>query len=182
MNPSDQSPHDFAMEPDPTSDLIDQLRAELAAKSMELELAQSERDVMQRKYTAALAEVNNTARRGVQSEQQARDMGVRSVMLNVLPVIDHFDFALHQDPSRITTESVISGVTMIKDELLKALATQGAQFVSPQPNDSFDPMMHEAVMQQPAEGIESGNVVRTLRMGFVLAGRTVRPAQVIVAP
>jgi molecular chaperone GrpE len=169
-------------EPDATADLIDSLNSELAIVKDQLAAAAAERDELGRKYQAALAEMTNAARRARQSEDQARDMGIRSVLLNVLPVIDHFDYALNQDPAKVTAQAVVQGVTMIKEELIRALATQGAGAINPQPNDAFDPMQHEAVIQQPAEGVNPGHIVKTLRMGFTLSGRTVRPAQVIVAP
>lgn len=169
-------------DPDATSDLIDSLQTELSIVKEQVGLLTTERDDLLKRYQAALAEMTNAARRARQSEEQAKDMGVRAVLLNILPVIDHFDFALNQDPAKVTASSVISGVTMIKEELVKALATQGAVLVNPARNAEFDPMQQEAVMQQAADDVEPGHVVQTLRTGFVLAGRTVRPAQVILAP
>ena len=49
------------------------------------------------------------------------------------------------------------------------------------PGDAFDPNRHEAVMQQPAEGIEAGRVAIVLQQGFLLHDRVLRPATVIVA-
>ncbi len=169
-------------DPDVTSDLIDSLRTELSIVKDQLAAQTVERDELFKRYQAALAEMTNAARRARQSEEQAKDMGVRAVLLNILPVMDHFDFALNQDPAKVTASSVIAGVTMIKEELVRALATQGAVLVNPARNAEFDPMQQEAVMQQPADDVEPGHVVQTLRTGFVLAGRTVRPAQVILAP
>jgi len=176
------APDGAERDPDVTSDLIDSLRTELSIVKDQLAAQTTERDELFKRYQAALAEMTNAARRARQSEEQAKDMGVRAALLNILPVIDHFDFALNQDPVKVTAGSVIAGVTMIKEELVKALATQGAVLVNPARNAEFDPMQHEAVMQQAADDVEPGHVVQTLRTGFVLAGRTVRPAQVILAP
>lgn len=170
------------VDPDQTQALIDSLRSELAAVNGELTKALTDRDELQHRTTLLLAEMSNAARRARQSEEQAKEMGVRSVLLNVLPVIDHFDYALNQDPAKVTAQSVISGMTMIKEELIKALAGQGATAVKPDKGEAFDPLKHEAVTQQAAEGVASGHVVQTLRIGFAINGRMIRPAQVIVAP
>jgi molecular chaperone GrpE len=45
----------------------------------------------------------------------------------------------------------------------------------------FDPHVHEALLQQPAEDKESGDVVDVIQKGYTLGGRVVRPARVIVA-
>lgn len=178
----DSAPGDpSGRDPDATSDLIDSLQTELSIVKEQVGLLTTERDDLFKRYQAALAEMTNAARRARQSEEQAKDMGVRAVLLNILPVIDHFDFALNQDPVKVTASSVIAGVIMIKEELVKALATQGAVLVNPARNSEFDPMQQEAVMQQVADDVQPGHVVQTLRTGFVLAGRTVRPAQVILA-
>jgi molecular chaperone GrpE len=79
----------------------------------------------------------------------------------------------------------VGGVRVIRDELMKSLQTHGVGVISPQPGDEFEPGRHEAIMTQPAEGVESGRVVNTFQAGYTLkvsgVERVVRPAKVSVA-
>lgn len=47
--------------------------------------------------------------------------------------------------------------------------------------ESFDPTVHEAVMQQPTDEVEPDHVSMVLRSGFKVGAKVVRAAQVAVA-
>ncbi len=160
--------------PDETAALIDDLSAKVDELTRERDLARDE-------HTRALAEFQNYQRRSLQNEQQAREFGVRGVLQSVMPVIDHFDMALGLDADKSTARQVIDGVTMIKDELLRVLGQHGVALLRPGAGEAFDPQSHEALMRVPAPGIEPGRIVATLRPGYAMHGRVVRPAQVSVA-
>lgn len=133
-----------------------------------------------------IADYQNSQRRALQNEQQAKADGVSRVVSDVATIVDHFDLALGQDPAKVTPEQLIGGVRVIREELIKILSRNGVSLIQPQPNDEFLPGRHEAVMQQPAEGIEPGHIVSTFQPGFLftmLTGeRVIRPAKVAVAP
>ena len=169
-------------DPDTTNDFIEQLRAEIEQLKGDLAKATSERETAQSAWKQTAADFANSSKRAVSNERVAKEMGIRSVLLNIIPVVDYFDLALMQDPAKVTTQQVISGVTMIKEELLKAMTAQGVGVIKPLSNDEYDPHVHEAIMQQAAEGVEAGHVVATLRIGYTLNDVLVRPAQVAVAP
>ena len=64
----------------------------------------------------------------------------------------------------------------------RVLQAQGVTVLAPGPNDEFDPMRHQAVMQENRKGVEPGRIVDTLQAGYVMGDRIVRPAMVSVAP
>jgi molecular chaperone GrpE len=161
-------------DPDQTAALIDQLQAELAH-------VRQERDIAQAAYKQSLADFANYQRRSLVSEQQAREQAIRRVLESVIPVVDHFEMALSQNPETATAQSVIEGVSMIRDELVRALSSQGVGVIKPAPGETFDATRHKAILQQVVDGAEAGTIVSTVRIGFVLDNRVVRPAEVIVA-
>lgn len=161
--------------PDETAALIDELQKQV-------ETLRTERDEARDHCTRVMADYANSQKRAVANEQQARDQGTRGLLYSIMPIVDHFDMALGQDPGKASARDVIQGVGMIKDELLRALSAHGVGLIRPAPNDDFDPTRHEAVTQQAADGVEPGRVVSTLRVGYTLADKVVRPAQVSVAP
>ncbi|MCE2966884.1 MAG: nucleotide exchange factor GrpE [Phycisphaerales bacterium] len=166
---------DAHADPDATASLLDELQDTIRRLT-------SERDAAIDAHKRALADFQNYQRRAIQNEHTAREQGVRSVLTNIIPVLDHFDLALTQDASRSSAKQVIDGVTMIKDELVRVLGNSGVQPIRPGQGSEFDPTRHEAVMHMPAENVPAGKVVMTLRIGYMLGDRLVRPAQVAVAP
>jgi molecular chaperone GrpE len=138
------------------------------------------------KLLRTIADYQNSQRRALQNEQQAKADGVSRIVSDVAVVLDHFDLALGQDPAKVTPEQLIGGVRVIREELVKILSRNGVTLIQPQPNDEFQPGRHEAVMQQPADGIHPGHIVATFQPGYLLTmltgERVIRPAKVAVAP
>lgn len=145
-----------------------------------------ELDETKNKLLRTIADYQNSQRRALQNEQQAKADGVSRIVSDVATILDHFDLALGQDPSKVTVDQLVGGVRVIREELLKVLGRNGVSLIEPKPNDEFQPGRHEAVMQQPAEGIEPGHIVATFAPGFLLTmltgERIIRPARVAVAP
>ncbi|MBM4108733.1 MAG: nucleotide exchange factor GrpE [Phycisphaerae bacterium] len=160
-------------EPD-AGDELEQLRARVD----ELEQAVADAD---NRYKHALADHQNYVRRALQNEAQARMMGVRAAVESLIPTLDHFDHALAMDPESASAQSVIGGVRLIRDEVLKALAAHGVTLVCPERGEEFTPGRHEAVMQQKDTEFPAGRVLVTLQPGYALGDRIVRAAKVIVS-
>lgn len=175
------TPADSAPVNPPSADGPDETAALIEQMDQQIGKLIAERDQAAADHKRALAEFQNYQRRAWQNEQQAREQAVRGVLGSVMSVVDHFDMALNQDPNRTTAAAIISGVTMIKDELLTALTSHGVGLIKPAPGDAFDPTRHEAVMQQPSESVAPGNIISLMRLGYTVNDRVVRPAQVVVA-
>ncbi len=130
----------------------------------------------------ALADYQNFQRRSLENERQAGQQGATRVVRSVLPVLDHFDLALGQNAQDLTVEQLIGGVKMVRDELVKALQLSGLERIDPKPGDEFDPNQHEAMMRQPAEGIDPNHVVAVMQTGYRIGDQVLRPAKVAIAP
>jgi len=90
--------------------------------------------------------------------------------------------ALMQDPEKVSSQMVIDGVKMIRDEFMRMLSGYGVSPINPSVGDEFNPAEHAAMMQQPADGIEPGHISMNMGIGFKLGERVVRPAKVAVVP
>ncbi len=104
------------------------------------------------------------------------------VLRSLLPVVDHFNLALDQDPANLTVDQLLGGLKIVREELVKAMESHGVKRIDPQPGDEFDPRCHEAMMRQPVEGIEPNHIVATLQPGFAAGKFVLRAAKVSVAP
>jgi molecular chaperone GrpE len=161
---------------------LDPFVAQLEAAQQQIAKLEAERDDLNQRYLRTLADYQNSQRRAVSNEKEAKQQGIGSVVMNVLSVLDHFDLALAQDPAKATAESIISGVKVIRDELMKVLQNHGVTVIQPPVNGEFNPSIHQAVVQAQHDDVEPGHIVSTLQPGYMMGDRVIRPAMVSIRP
>jgi molecular chaperone GrpE len=71
-------------------------------------------------------------------------------------------------------------VSATRDQLAEVLANEGLLPVASD-GQPFDPNVHDAVMGQPSEEHEEGTIIQTFQRGYLLNGKPIRPAKVVVA-
>jgi len=147
-----------------------------------VEKLMAERDEAVAAKLRAQADFANFQRRSIENEARARTGGLVQMTRALMPVLDHFDLALAQDHSKLTVEQMAKSIEMTRAELQKALEQNGIARIDPAPGTPFDPMQHDAVMRQPAEGIAPGCVSMRFQTGWRLGESVLRPAKVAVAP
>ncbi|MFG0276119.1 MAG: nucleotide exchange factor GrpE [Phycisphaerales bacterium] len=170
---------------DETDDQRDSASAVDAQEELADELAALRNDIAaaEDRYTRALADFPNSQRRALANESQARDEGASTVVKSVLPVLDHFDLALGQDPEKASAASILEGVKLIKGELLRTLAGHGVSVIEPTAGEELDHHRHEAVGQMSVEDLDAGRIATCLQAGYRVGDRVLRPAKVmVVAP
>lgn len=141
-----------------------------------------QRDENQSKLIRAIADHQNFQRRAMLNEREARTSATQGVVQGLIPLMDQFDMALLLDPEKVTAQTVMDGVKMTRDEFARILNGYGVSIISPQTGDEFEPGIHEAMMQQPAEGIDPGHIAFVMSVGYKLGERVIRPAKVAVVP
>jgi molecular chaperone GrpE len=151
-----------------------------AGDGNDLERLRAERDMLFEKLARAQADFTNSRRRLQQESDQRAQYANASLIKSLLPVIDNFERALAQDPSKTDAATLLKGMQIVHDQWLNELKQQQVQEIVPQPGEAFDPTRHEALMHQPSEHPD-GAVVQTLQKGYALHDRTLRPAQVSVS-
>lgn len=147
------------------------LRAETAeAKLLEYIAAYKEREQDQEAFRVRIAA--DVERR---VEQNFGDLAAE-----LLETLDELDLALSHGENVAAADSLIQGVTMVRDRFLAALERKGIRRVSPS-GESFDPHTAEAVRVDPVDSpAGDGTVTETLRPGYMLGERVIRPARVAV--
>ena len=157
-----------AQEPDTAESAIEELKRQVEER--------------QSAYLRALADFQNFQRRAGENEIRAKDRGIAQLARALVPVLEQMDLALGHDLSAMDSAKLAGAVDMIRRELLKALEGQGIARIEPKPGDEFDPMQHEAVMQQAADGIAPGRVASCFQAGYRFGDAALRPAKVAVTP
>ena len=79
-------------------------------------------------------------------------------------------------------KNFVAGVEMTEKALQTAFERNGLKRLDPIRGAKFDPHVHQAMMEQEAEGVGPGAVVGVMQPGYELFGRVVRPAMVAVTP
>src|SRR5882724_11473248 len=128
------------------------------------------------------AELENVRKQNAQRVQKASRDGMRRVAAELLPALDDFERALaHAEAEEGDEEHhLTAGIRLVQQKMLDALRRAGIEAYSPK-GEPFDPHLHEAVAQQPADGAQPGTVVEVVQNGYRLGDDVLRPARVVVA-
>lgn len=147
----------------------------LAARVEEL---QQELDDAKDQALRTAAEAQNVRRRTEQEATKARKYALEKFVKELLPVVDSLEKALEamQDGSEAHRE----GVAMTLKMQLDVLSKFGVEVVDPH-GEPFDPEYHEAVAMVPNPELDPNSVMDVIQKGYVLNGRLVRPAMVVVS-
>jgi len=132
------------------------------------------------KYLRARAEMQNAARRAANERDDAVRYANAGVLKDLLEVVDDFERAVAAAEQADSTASVIDGVKMVQEKLAKFLRDHQVEPIDAQ-DAPFDPMQHEALLQQPSRDVPAGTVLQQVQRGYRLRDRVLRPAKVIVA-
>jgi molecular chaperone GrpE len=77
-------------------------------------------------------------------------------------------------------KGLAGGVELVQQQLKAALAAHGLKEINPL-GQAFDPHQHEAIAHQPSADVDPEHVIKVVRTGYVLNGRLLRPAAVVVS-
>lgn len=130
------------------------------------------------------AEAENTRRRAERESNDARAYAIQKFARDLLGVADNLSRALQHAPREDADPAVknlVVGLDMTEKELVQAFERNGLKRVDPARGDKFDPNLHQAMMEQPADDVVGGAVLQVMQTGYELMGRIVRPAMVVVA-
>ena len=126
-----------------------------------------------------LAEFENFRRRTEKEKATMFDMGAKSVIEKILPVIDNFERGLASVPADEAEGGFYNGMNMIYKQLLGELDKIGVKPIEAKGKE-FDPNLHNAVMQVQSDEFESGTVAEELQKGYTYHDSVVRHAMVSV--
>jgi molecular chaperone GrpE len=168
----DELPEDVAPE---TADEIEALRAEVAAlKDQALRYA---------------AEAENTKRRAEKEVNDARAFAIQRFARDLFEVADNMQRALQaargsslEGSAEPAVKNLVLGIEMTEKAIATAFERNGLKPIAPARGDKFDPHLHQAMMEQPADDVPPGSVSAVMQTGYELFGRVVRPAMVATTP
>lgn len=123
------------------------------------------------------AELENLRKRTERELENAHKYGLERFLTELLPVKDSLELGLAADAG---TEKLREGTELTLKKFSQALEKFGVTELNPE-GEEFNPEFHEAMTVQESEGQASNTVLTVIQKGYLLNGRLVRPALVIVA-
>lgn len=149
----------------------------------DLKKLQDERDTLFERLARVTADFKNAQKRLEDDKRQAIEYANSALITALLPVIDNFERALAIDPAKTDVQAILKGMELICDQWISVLRSQHVEQINPKPGDKFDPVNHQAIMQQPSEEFKDAKepvVTLLLQKGYTMRSRVLRPAQVAV--
>lgn len=150
---------------------VEETAVESEAEELKKQLEQA-----QDQYQRVLAEYANYKRRTDQEKEQLGAFVKGEALKALLPGIDNLERAITAPDG----PEYRRGVEMVICQFMEALVALGLEEISPL-GEVFDPELHNAVMREDADGVETETVTEVFQKGYRLGGRVLRPAMVKVA-
>jgi molecular chaperone GrpE len=147
---------------------------EAAELERKLESVRRERDEYLDSLRRLKAEFENSRKRQEKEKERIYQTASERLILSLLPVLDNLDRALEYEGD------VREGVQATRNQLADAMSEEGLLPIASD-GQNFDPNVHEAVMSQPSDDHEEGMVLQTFERGYLLNGKPIRPAKVVVS-
>jgi len=151
----------------------------------EVEQLRAERDDMRDRFMRALADAENTRKRGERDRREAEQYGGSKLARDLLPVYDNLNRALaaaaEEEKDTPANKALLEGVELTLRELSNIFAKHGVTRITPTVGDKFDPQHHQAMFEAPVPDTKAGDIIQVMAEGFMLHERLLRPAQVGVS-
>ena len=144
---------------------IQQLEAELAA--------------MTDKYQRVCAEYDNLQKRVPKQIQDGINYQKGSVLKSMLAGMDNFEHTLTAADESHDADTIIEGVKLVYKGFLDALKSHGVEQMH-SIGEEFDPVKHQAMMQQSDEEKPENTVLVDYQKGYMIGDKVLRAAMVIV--
>ena len=126
-----------------------------------------------------MAEFENFRKRTEKEKATMFEMGAKSVVEKILPVVDNFERGLAAIPEEDKASPFAEGMNMIYKQLMTELEGLGVKPIEAVGKE-FDPNLHNAVMQVESDEYEEGVIAQELLKGYMYRDTVVRYSMVAV--
>ena len=158
-------------------------QAEQEVNTLENQLVelQAQVDKEKKEYLFLAAEFDNYRKRTLKEKAEIIKNGGENVLKGILPIVDDFERGLKAAESDSDAKSVLEGMTLIYNKLVKYLESMGVKEMK-STGEVFNSDIHEAIAQVPAPNEDmKGKVLDTVQKGYMLNDKVLRHAKVAVA-
>ena len=154
----------------PTPETLGQLLREAQAKA----------DENWNRAVRAQADLENLRRRHEIDVDKARKFALNGFVEALLPVVDSMELGLAAAGEDADVATLREGSELTLKLLVDALGKFNVEAVNPE-GEAFNPELHQAMSMQPRDDVPPNTVIAVVQKGYLLNGRLVRPAMVMVS-
>ncbi|AVH36849.1 nucleotide exchange factor GrpE [Pseudomonas monteilii] len=159
---------------------VEETGAETTADARVLELEEQLAAAKDQSLRVA-AEAQNSIRRAEQEVDKARKFALEKFSSDLLPVIDSLELALaHSSAEDEHVKQIREGVELTLKMFQDTLKRYNLEVVDPH-GQPFNPDHHQAMAMQENAEVEPNSVLNVFQKGYLLNGRLLRPAMVVVS-
>lgn len=128
------------------------------------------------------ADFENYKKISQREQQTSVKFANAGLITDLLPIVDNLEQAVLacKKSTEASNNDVLVGVEMVVKQLAELLRKSGVEIFSAV-GQPFDPARHEAMGEQISDTVDHGFVVEEYQKGYLLHGRLLRPARVVVA-
>ena len=126
-----------------------------------------------------MAEFENFRKRTEKEKTQMYEVGAKSIIEKILPVVDNFERGLAAVPEEQKSDAFVEGMDKIYKQMMTVFEELDVKPIEAVGKE-FDPEFHNAVMQVESEEYESGIVAQELQKGYMYRDSVVRHSMVAV--
>jgi molecular chaperone GrpE len=144
-----------------------------------IENLQKEKDELFEKLQRVSADYANYQKRAPKQIADTVAYEKETIIKSLLPALDNLEHTLQNTQSVENINALIQGIRIIYDQMLDILKSHGVEPIKAL-GETFDPALHEAMMQKTEPEKENNIVLQEFQKGYKLNGRVIRPGKVIV--
>jgi molecular chaperone GrpE len=131
------------------------------------------------KYVRAVAELENYKKRAARDRADSLKYGQENLIKDMIPLADSLERAVGHACNASDIEAFREGLRLLQNQLQGCLEKHGVEKIEAE-GKTFDPNVHEAMLQVESRDHEQNQVVQEFEKGYLLNGRLLRPSKVSV--
>ncbi len=158
----------------------EQIEAELKSAADKISGLEKQNTELKDALLRKVAEFENFKRRNENDQLNLLKYAAESFIKNILPVYDDLERSLAHIDDESSKDSTKKGLLLVFEKFGKILESQGVKKIDAK-GKPFSVEFHEALMQQPVEGVSPHTVLEVIEPGYMYKDKVIRHAKVIVS-
>lgn len=161
----------------------EQQQAELSDENIAVRIAELEEQLAQAQdqVLRATADMQNVRRRAEQDKEKERKFALEKFALELLPIVDSLERGVAlSNPDQESTAALKEGMELTLKMFKDTFKRFQIEEVDPE-GEPFNPETQQAMAMEPNDHVEPNTVIKVFQKGYLLNGRLLRPAMVVVS-